>query len=67
MYADRDGLLAEQLMSMSGSQAFGNFYDSLKRTREYHQRNGVTPLQSSDAITDVDVRVSFSGDEVFGT
>ena len=65
MYADKDGLLAEQLLSMSGPQAFSNFYDSLKKTREYHQRYGAQQM-ATEVATDSDIRVSFSGDEVFG-
>ena len=50
---------------MSGAQAFNNFYDSLKKVREYHQRNNPKAMVT-DLITDTDIKVSFSGDEVYG-
>jgi splicing factor 3A subunit 3 len=52
---------------MSGAQAFDGFYDSVRKSREYHTRNWVEerPLRSEVAVS-AEPAVAFSGDEVFG-
>lgn len=50
---------------MKGSDIFGAFYKTLKRTREYHQR--FPNLTAEHNLNEgVEINVPFSGEEVFG-
>ena len=67
-YADADGLLRDELMSIRGTNMFSSFYDSLNAAREYHQKFPATTSSGNSApkVVDEEIHVLFSGEEIFG-
>jgi len=69
LYNDKDGTFRDELQCMKKPDMFTTFYDSLKRTKEYHERfpNIITDNEmiNIDKLLD-DIQVPFSGEEIFG-
>jgi splicing factor 3A subunit 3 len=71
LYADKDGLMKEEIAAMKGVDVFKGFYDQLKSIKEYHRRFpdvqvGSQPIQEALAAHMGDVEQLFSGEEVYG-
>jgi splicing factor 3A subunit 3 len=73
LYADKDGLLREELSAASGPNSFDSFYEALNATREYHAKFPDAPSSSSSSSSlsilsnaRAAAQVPYSGEEVFG-
>lgn len=66
LYEDRDERLKEEIVLLSGANAFPSFYDSLKNSQEYHQQRAIVDRIEEPEEDAMEVTVAFSGDEIFG-
>ena len=63
---DKDGLMNEELQNMRGQNVFNTFYETLKATREYHNRYPGLPLENLPKFDDIVCDIPFSGEEIYG-
>jgi len=71
LYADKDKILQDELMSLRGNNMFKSFYENLNNIREHHVKypsNHADTLSSipTVGIDDIERHMFFSGEEVFG-
>lgn len=68
LYNDKDGTFKDELRGMKEPDMFTTFYDTLKRTKDYHDRfPNIIPDNEVDVKKVVDdIQVPFSGEEIFG-
>ena len=65
---DADGSRKAEIQSIQGNAVFSSFYDRLRDLREYHRRfpNVQVQNQPDDNAEDLQPKVQFSGEEMFG-
>lgn len=67
IHQDADETFKDELESMKGRNAFGSFYESLRETKEYHQRNPyLMPQNELNMDAEMECKAQFSGPELFG-
>lgn len=66
MYEDKDGQIKEDIQAMRGVNIFNSFYETLKTTREYHNKFPNLQVDHSPKLGDVEIQINFSGEEIFG-
>lgn len=67
LYQDTDGLLKEELASMTGPSMFTSFYDRLKDIRTYHRNYPHRAVSDTPNMADaMDPELNFTGEERFG-
>eukprot|EP01041_Mallomonas_annulata_P008834 gene8834-18296_t len=66
IYEDKDGLMKEEVQSMRGTNIFSSFYETLKSTREYHNKFPNLQDAGQARLPDIEVNVNFSGEEIYG-
>jgi splicing factor 3A subunit 3 len=70
IYQDADGARKQEIASLRGDDVFGNFYDRLKYTRDYHRKFGgadeLTGPENGAALLGSEPHLAFSGEEGMG-